>query len=244
MATLFLPAEWQLTVTADADSTGTLFLLVSGGLKTTVAAVSASTTPTFGPFNTGKFYDLVSDTGLLVDSIARLSVVEDTASTLTGAELNTLDGITATTAELNILDTVTSIAGELNILDNAPSNVTIAYATGVGTDNIRVTMTVVDSAAAAITDAFHLDVWISDSANGEVLTSTAATGALTAITGVQLEEVTAKKHVRFMSDANGVLLLDLVDSNTTAGEYFCVKHPTTGASVIGPATASGDYESG
>ena len=259
MATLFLPAEWQLTVTADADSTGTLFLLVSGGLKTTVAAVSASTTPTFGPFNSGRFYDLVSDTGLLVDSIARQSVIEGTSSDLTAAELNTLVGLTSNTTELNKLDTtaagltaaelsildgVTSLAGELNILDNAPSNVTIAYATGVGTDNIRVTMTVVDSAAAAITDTFLLDVWISDSANGEVLTSTAATGALTLITGEQREEVTAKKHIRISTDENGVALLDLVDSNTTAGEYFCVKHPTTGASVIGPATASGDYESG
>ena len=48
-------------------------------------------------------------------------VLNSTAVTSTGAELNILDGVTSTTAELNILDGVTSTAAELNILDGVTS---------------------------------------------------------------------------------------------------------------------------
>ncbi len=48
-------------------------------------------------------------------------VLNATAVTSTGAELNILDGVTSTTAELNILDGVTSTAAELNILDGVTS---------------------------------------------------------------------------------------------------------------------------
>lgn len=320
MTTLFLPAATQLTITADANSAGNLFLMAAGKAVSLEAAITVSTAPTFGPFNEPKYFDLVTDKGSLVITQAPLSVIEGVTSTAaelnildgvtatstelnlidgytgttvelnlidgytgttadlnimdgvtsTTAELNILDGVTSTTAELNILDGVTSTAAELNILDgvtatstelnlidgytgttaelnildNAPADVTIVYATGVGTDNIRVTLTVVDATATVITDAFSLDVWISDSANGEVLTSTAASGALTIITGEQREEVTAKKHIRICTDENGVALLDLVDSANTTGEYFCVKHPTTGATLLGAATVETDYEGG
>jgi len=48
-------------------------------------------------------------------------VLNSTAVTSTGAELNILDGVTSTAAELNILDGVTSTAAELNILDGVTS---------------------------------------------------------------------------------------------------------------------------
>jgi hypothetical protein len=46
-------------------------------------------------------------------------IIDSTAVTSSGTELNILDGVTSTTAELNILDGVTATATELNYLDIA-----------------------------------------------------------------------------------------------------------------------------
>lgn len=152
--------------------------------------------------------------------------------------------VSATAAELNILDGVTATSSELNILDDIASNVTISYAASSTTDGIEATFTVVDAAAAAI-DAIHcLEVWVSDDADGSGLTATSASGALTAATGTILTALTAKKHVKANTDANGVLTLLLVDSANTAGERFCVRHPVSGKIIVGDATVAGDYEGG
>lgn len=55
-----------------------------------------------------------------------------TTITVTGSELNRLDGVTATAAELNILDGVTATAAELNILDGVTaSTAELNFSTGV-----------------------------------------------------------------------------------------------------------------
>lgn len=254
MTTLFLPANTQLSVVADGSSTGSVVKIVNG-LRTDTTSIAVSTTTTFGPFNDPFSYDVISLAGTLTTSQAPLAVIEGVTSTAaelnildgvtaTAVELNLIDGYTGTTVELNLIDGYTGTTADLNILATAPSDVTIAYTTGSATDNIITTFTVKDSTGTVITDAFLLDVWISDSANGEVLTSTGASGALTLTTGVQLSEETAKKHIRILTDENGVLVTDLVDSANTAGEYFCCRHPLTGATIIGPATAATDYEGG
>ena len=53
----------------------------------------------------------IADSGQVINSLDNL------ATTLTGVELNLLDGATITTAELNILDGVTATTAEINLLD-------------------------------------------------------------------------------------------------------------------------------
>ena len=139
---------------------------------------------------------------------------------------------------------ITATAADLNGLDNVVGNITIAYTASATTDGIEVTYTVVDGAAAAITAVHFLEITITDVDTGIGITGTSASGALTIVTGTQLEAVTAKKHLRCQTDVNGVLTVKLVDSANTAGEYFCVRNPLNGKVIIGAATVAGDYEGG
>lgn len=139
---------------------------------------------------------------------------------------------------------ITASAAELNILDDSAANVSIVYSTGVGTDDINVTITVLDAAGVAIDAVHRLEVFITDDDIGGVLTSTAASGALTATTGAVLTALTAKKHIIATTAATGILVLNLVDSANTAGERFCVVHPVNGKVIVGDETVATDYEGG
>jgi hypothetical protein len=139
---------------------------------------------------------------------------------------------------------VTATAAELNILDDTVSNVTIAYAASVTTDGLEATLTVVDAAGVAIDAVHKLEVFITDDDIGGVLTSTAASGALTASTGAILTALTAKKHVTITTAATGIAVLLLVDSANTAGERFVVVNPVNGKVIVGAETVAGDYEGG
>jgi hypothetical protein len=128
--------------------------------------------------------------------------------------------------------------------DGLPGTVQITYADSATTDGIEASLQVLDNTGAALAGVRALEVWISDSSDGTVLTSTAASGALTAATGTILNALTAKKHVLALTDSTGLLELLLVDSANTEDEYFCVKNPATGAVIVGPATVATDYEGG
>jgi hypothetical protein len=176
---------------------------------------------------------------LLVTRTLRLgknAVIKVTGATGTETEVDL--------TELNVLDGLTSTTAELNLVDNAPANVTIAYAASSTTDGIEATLTVVNAAGAAVTGIHNLNVWISDDTDGNGLTATAASGALTAATGTILTALTAKKHVIANTSAAGVLKLLLVDSANTAGERFCVANPLTGKIIVGAASVAGNYEGG
>lgn len=125
-----------------------------------------------------------------------------------------------------------------------PSTVTISYAASATTDGIEVTFTVVDDDGVAVSGIHSLEVWVSDDADGSGLTATAASGALTPVTGTIKSALTAKKHALCNTNASGVLTLLLVDSANTAGEYFCCANPVSGEIVLGDATVAGDYEGG
>ena len=158
-----------------------------------------------------------------------------------------IDGvlITSTAAEINAVDGITATVAELNTLDDAPANVTISYAASATTDGIEATFTVVDAAGVAIDAVHSLEIWISDAADGVALTSTAASGALTAPSvGTIRTATTAKKHIQALTAATGIITLLLVDSANTAGERFVCKHPVTGKSIVGAATVATDYEGG
>ena len=125
-----------------------------------------------------------------------------------------------------------------------PYSVTIAYAASATTDGIETTFTVTDRSGSTIAGLHQLDIWVSDDADGSGLTATAASGALTAVTGVILTAFTAKKHISMTTASTGIATTLLVDSANTAGERFCVRNPSTGQIVLGSATVAGDYEGG
>ncbi len=139
---------------------------------------------------------------------------------------------------------VTATAAELNILDDIVNDVTIAYVASGTTDGIVVTLTVKDAAGATIAAIHRLEVFVTDDDVGAVLTSTAASGALTATTGVIFIAHTAKKHITMTTAATGIGVLLLVDSANTAGERFVVFNPVNGKVIVGAETVAGDYEGG
>ena len=106
-----------------------------------------------------------------------------------------------------------------------------------------ITITVADAAGATIADAHHLEVWISDSETTKVLTSTTASGALTAVDGGVLSVLTAKKHITCVTPVTGIINLSLVDSANTAGEVVYVKLPN-GLTSQSAASVATDYEGG
>lgn len=151
--------------------------------------------------------------------------------------------VTSTPAELNKLDGVTATPAELNVLDDIPAGVTFAAAAG-GANVCEVTITVVDAAGAAITEVFNLDVWLSDAASGAGLTGTATSGTVQAkaASGADLEEVTAKKHLRVQTLATGVYVLEITDTAKTQF-YVCAKIPGTGKTAVAAQLETADYGS-
>lgn len=127
--------------------------------------------------------------------------------------------------------------------ESKPFTAGIAYAASVTTDGLVATITVKDRNGDAIAAIHKLEVFISRASDGAALTTTSASGALTATTGMILSVLTAKKHITATTDANGVLVLLLVDSANTAGEKFVVVMPH-GRIVVGAATVGTNYEGG
>lgn len=109
--TLFLPAEQQLTVTADADASGFLIELANSAGDADVAseAIAVSTTTLKGPYAGPKMYKIQSDTGLITTAIAKQLdfISEDFDSTqhtienplLTSAGIGAKAGATVTVVE-------------------------------------------------------------------------------------------------------------------------------------------------
>jgi len=112
------------------------------------------------------------------------------------------------------------------------------------TDGTEVTFIVVDANGDAVAARHTLQVWVSDDATGDGLTATAASGDLTAVTGVILTALTAKKHILANTASTGILKLLLVDSANTAGERFCCTNPINGKLILGSATTAASYEGG
>ncbi len=115
ISTLHLPTNFQLSVTADAQSSGTVFRINSGSSDTDATSIAASTTTTIGPFNTPRDFRVISVGQALTTSIAASGFIEGV--TATASELNIMDGVTATTTELNLIDGYTGTTAELNTVD-------------------------------------------------------------------------------------------------------------------------------
>lgn len=172
---------------------------------------------------------------------------------LTYEQYSALAGVTPGTAAVSkalVLDGDGAIAGIPSVgaanlaltdtlkIDTVSQALTYAIALAGGANNhCRATITAKDAAGATVTGVQRVEVYISESATGIGLTADSASGALTAATGTILSVLTAKKHVIALTDANGVLVLDLEDSAEPADQYFVAVRPF-GSLVVSAASGT------
>jgi hypothetical protein len=117
---------------------------------------------------------------------------------------------------------------------------TVALAAGA-VNSFNATITVKDKDGNTIAGRHILEVYITNDAEGDGLTATAASGALTASTGVILTALTAKKHVRLITADTGIAVLNLVDTAKTQGERVVVVNPANFRPIVSAATVTATY---
>jgi predicted RecA/RadA family phage recombinase len=165
------------------------------------------------------------------DNSAKNATTTSTGNTLIGVALKAADNPSSTGyVRLN--------QGAL-FDDGLPISVEMEAAAGAA-NVTEVTMTVKDAAGNTVAAVHHMDVWLSDDADGEGLTGTSASGTVTAkaASGVVLSTYTAKKALRVQSLKTGVFILEITDTGKTA---FKVCASLNGKAVVGMTLATGDY---
>ena len=165
--------------------------------------------------------------------MARQTITSVSVSGMAREKIN--DNFEEVYADVAALEAKVGTAKDITI------SIPVASAT---TDGTEVTFTVVDADGDAVAARHTLQVWVSDDATGDGLTATNASGALTAVTGVILTALTAKKHILANTASTGILKLLLVDSANTAGERFCCTNPINGKLILGSSTTTASYEGG
>lgn len=122
-----------------------------------------------------------------------------------------------------------------------PATATFSIAAG-GSNVSEVTIQLKDGAGNNIATARVFEVWLSDAATGLGLTATTASGTVTAksASGTVLTALTAKKHIRAQTKADGSFILEITDTAKTTF-YVAVSIPGTGAIVVSSQLATASY---
>ena len=143
----------------------------------------------------------------------------------------------ALVSSTSVTSPVLSLTDQL-LLDTVSQMLTATVAVAAGAINsIDATITLKDMAGTTVTGVHRVEVYISESSTGIGLTADSASGNLTASTGTILTALTAKKHVLANTDANGVLVLNLVDTAEPTDQYFVFVRPF-GRLVVSAASGS------
>jgi len=102
----------------------------------------------------------------------------------------------------------------------------IKFTPAAGDSNVcEVTMQVVDAYGNNVNEVLNFLVYLSDSASGEGLTDTSASGNVEAVSGYQdLGALTAKKALMVQTDSTGKYVLSITDSSKT-NFYVCAVVP-------------------
>jgi hypothetical protein len=135
------------------------------------------------------------------------------------------------------------IASQLDRLAVQPAS--IMFTPAAGAANVcDVVIAVKNAAGTTIAKTFILDVWLSDATTGAGLTGTTASGTVQAksASGVDLQAVTAKKHLRVQTLATGLYTLEITD---TAKSLFkiCAILPSSGEVQVSAALTAANYGS-
>lgn len=135
--------------------------------------------------------------------------------------------------------------------DNAPysesSNIAtiVGFAIAAGGANVtEVTITMKGGHGETVAAPEPMLVWLSDAATGVGLTSTSASGTVTAksASGADFGALTAKKALIAQPLATGVFILEITDTSKT-GFYVAVQNPYSGQAIISRQLVTGDYGS-
>lgn len=123
-----------------------------------------------------------------------------------------------------------------------PQSVTFTPAAG-GSNVCEVTIQVTDGFGDAVGFIHHLDVYLSDNADGEGLTGTTASGTVTAKTsgGTVLSTLVSKKALRVQTTSAGLFVLEITDSAKTAFRVCANLGPMSGGSAVSSALVTGNY---
>lgn len=113
-------------------------------------------------------------------------------------------------------ETATTMSGaELNLLAGLPGSVTITPAAGAANISL-LTFQVKDAAGVNFTKPVLLDIWLSDATTGAGLTGTTASGAVAVgANGADFVDYVAKKAKRVQTDATGKYILSITDTAKT-----------------------------
>jgi len=127
--------------------------------------------------------------------------------------------------------------------NNATVPTKVAFSIASAGSNIsEITITFQDATGATVAVANPFLLWLSDAATGAVLTTTAASGTVTAksASGDDFGALTAKKAFIAQSLATGVFILEITDSAKT-GFFVCVQNPVTGEVNVSDQLVTADY---
>lgn len=118
------------------------------------------------------------------------------------------------------------------------ATVDIALSPSGVTDGMLATLTVKDGTGATVAAVHSLEFWFSDAATGAGLTADSFSGALTATKGVINSVLTAKKHVLLHTAADGIAIMQIVDSANPVDVYAVVANPRGGGAIVSEASGT------
>lgn len=122
----------------------------------------------------------------------------------------------------------------------AALTITAVLQEGSNPDTMEVEVTVTGGQFGQV---FNLEVWFSESALGAGLTATAYSGTMAANTGEILTTLTAKKHFIVTTATGGIFVGIVTDTGNSAGQYACIKHPLTGATIVSNVSSASTWGS-
>ena len=160
---------------------------------------------------------------------------------ITNLESDTLRvaAMTATTAAITTATVTTAAVTNLTV-NSKKTPVTATLTPAAGAANVtNVTIQLKDGSGIALANAAVVDVWLSDAATGLGITGTAASGTPAPTTGTILGILTAKKAWRVVSNASGVIVLEITDTAKT-GFYVAVGANNT-VIAISAQLVAGNY---
>ena len=143
--TFFLPAGQQLTVTADASSSGILIELPSSVGDAVVArtTIAVSTTTVLGPYASPKSYTLQSDLGLITKTVANSldfnSELFDSTAHTVGTPMLTTSGVgTKAGATVTVVEQGDGVNHKTILTLTATPLTVISVTTGAGVGGVKI----------------------------------------------------------------------------------------------------------
>lgn len=134
-------------------------------------------------------------------------------------------------------------AGSTISQGGANSPYSVGFTPAAGASNVcEVTLQVKDGAGTALAGIFHMDLWLSDAADGEGLTGTTASGAVAAkaSSGTDLGTLTTKKALRVQTKDDGTYILSITDTSKT-GFYVAATVPGSSRISVSSQLVTGNY---